>query len=221
MSSRSAFLAAVPALAFLLGSCGLAAWPVEAFAPPKKVKAEFKPPEGRTLLVFVDDMVRPVDYEPIKSELAQQINDLLIEKKIAGGVIPYRNVIDLASRRPDFNALSVGEVGRELKADIVLYVRIDKFALRDEGGGPMWHGQLQVTVRMVDVENGWNNRSEARLWPKDKPDGHLIPLAETPPSTETAPNHAQEITRALARNVAAEVVRPFHDHKESRSTAWD
>lgn len=221
--TRAALLAALPALAMLLSSCsaGMLAWSLEAFSPPKTVKAEYQPPPGRTFLVFVDDMLQPVDYEPIKSELAGQINDLLMEKKVAGAVIPYRNITDLAARRPDFNALSVGEIGRELKADIVLYVRVDKFSLRDESGGPLWHGQLQVTIRMVDVENGWNNRSEARLWPKDKPDGQLIPLAETPASTESSPNHGREITRALSKNVAHAIVSLFHEHKEAASTAYD
>jgi len=212
----AALLAALAAAG--LSACSMIAWPVEAFAPPRKVAAKFKLPPGKKVLVFVDDVLQPVGYEPIKSDLTARLNDELLKNHVAGATIPYRLLSDMITARRDFNTLSIGEVGRELGADIVLHVRIDRFTLRDEAAAAVWHGQLQVSVRLVDVENGWADHSLARMWPKDSLAGHLMSAIDTPASVETSPTHGEELSRTLAASAADQIAKLFYDHKEKASS---
>jgi len=127
-------LAAVVVLGAVLAGTGgctqTLAYMMAMFAPPKKVSALYEPPKGKKYLVFVDDHPSPVSWEPIKHELASRIGRRLQQEKIASGIIPYERLQDLSSSR-DFERMSIAEAGQKLGADVVLYVQIDQFALRE------------------------------------------------------------------------------------------
>lgn len=203
------------ALAGAVAGCSAAglAWLTAALAPPKKVPAQYKPPQDKTLLVFVCDKDNPVDYEPIKGELTDRLNEQLAANRVAARTIPYQRLAELASATPEFNALSVSDVGRKLGADLVLYVRIDGFALKDSAASELWRGQLQVSVRIVEVGKG-------RLWPLDRPGGHPIPAVETSTATESSPLYASELARTLATRMADRVAKLFYDHTEPHEGTW-
>ncbi len=197
-----------------VGGCALPAWIAAQFAPPEKVEPEFEPPADKRMLVFVDDMIRPVTYPAIKAELTGQINQRLLAHDIAADTVSYDELANLIAASPDFNALPVATVGRKLDADLVLYVQIDEFALRDEQAPEdLWRGRLRTTVRMVDVEQG-------RLWPKNRSDGHLMPLVETPTSTEDSPSMADELTKRLAATMAEDITRLFREHTRPHEGGW-
>lgn len=198
-------LAPVPALS----GCAVVAWTVAAWTPPKKVPAECKVPENKTILVFVDDIIHEVVYEPVKMELTVQLNKQLVEHKVAGRTVKYDRLLDLIAAAPKFNRLSVSEVGQKLGADIVLYVQVDKFSLKDSNVSPLWHGQLQTTVRIVEVGKG-------RLWPKDRPAGHTVEPLDIPTSDETSRGYGSKLARIMARQMAHRIAKLFYEHKEAR-----
>ena len=211
---RLATAAALGALAACGASCAIPAWLAAQFAPPKKVDAEYKPPEDKTILVFVDDLLNPVSSDQIKIELTNKLNELLAANKVAGQTIPYSRLADLVSASPKFNELAVSQVGQKLQADMVLYVRIDDFALKDPSAPMLWKGRLGVTVRMVDSQKG-------RLWPTDRPDGYTVPNFETPVTpAESADDQADELIKTLAANVADRVAKLFYDHTTPHEGGW-
>ncbi len=179
---------------------------LDVFRKPRKVQAVYQPPEGKKILVFVDDLQNPVSYEPIKAELTERLNEQLIENNVAERVVPYERLLTLMAATPEFHALSIGQIGNKLGADIVLYVHVDTFSLKDNEVTPLWHGQLATTIRMVDVTRG-------RLWPEDRPAGFTVKPVETP--TEYSPSQTYEIDLAtsLARQMATRVARLFYDHE--------
>jgi len=194
-------------------SCAPTAWMVATFWPPKDVPAQYRPPPGKKILVFVDDMLHPVSYEPIKGELSRRLGEQLVQHKIAAEIVAYERLADLVAATPNFNLLPVSEVGQKLGADIVLYVQVDKFALKDASTDELWRGEFQVTVRMVDVLKG-------RLWPKGSRAGHLVPAVTTPPSTESSETYADQLTRILAAKTADRVAKLFYKHKAPHEGAW-
>ena len=202
------FLGAV-VFALTLVGCGVGPWIAWQLAPAQKVAAKYEPPEGKTILVFADDMLRPVNYEPIKQILVSEINRQLVKNKIAAATIPYQNLAELESATPNFNKLAISEVGQKLGAHIVLYVHIDRFSLKDNEANPLWHGRMETTVRMLNVEA--KKLEEARLWPKDRPAGWPVePLEIT--TTETSKNYDTKLARILAERMAEKIVNLFCKH---------
>ena len=214
-----ALLVLLTPLAMGNASCAVVAWFAAQFAPKEKVEAEYEPPKGKKVLVFVDDILSPVTYEPVKIELTNQLNRQLLAHRVAGKTLSYDRLADMIAATPDFNLLSVSEVGEKLGAELVLYVQIDRFALRDDAAKELWHGRLQATVRVVEVGKG-------RLWPKDRPGGYPLEEVETPVSTDSSPTYGDEITRSLAAQMGEQIARLFYDHeavrarKRADASAW-
>ena len=163
-----------------LAGCAAAAWTAAQFAPPTKVSALYRLPKDCKALVFVDDYLSEVGYEPIKGLLAEGVNERLAKEQLVASTVTYRNLADLAAARGTFNDLAVSQVGAELGAEVVLYVHIDTFSTKDLPESPLWHGQFRVTVRVVDVKTG-------RLWPTDRPDGYAVEPVEMPSSDNPLP----------------------------------
>ena len=187
-----------------LGGCAAFSWFVAQFAPPQEVKAEFKLPKDKKVLVFVDDMLHEVNYAPIKGDLTEKLNSQLAEHKIAANTIPYEQVQDLAARG-DFNRLAVKEVGEKLGADVVIYVDIERFSLKENEASPLWRGELAGSVRVVDVKVG-------RLWPTDR-EKYPVPAVETPPTENASKTYGAELSRLLAEKLADRIAKLFYDHK--------
>jgi hypothetical protein len=188
-----------------LAGCSAAAWTAAQFAPPKKISALYRLPKDRKVLVFVDDYLSEVGYEPIKGLLAEGVNERLAKEELVASTVPYRNLADLATARGTFNELAVSQVGQELGAEVVLYVHIDAFSTKDLPDSPLWHGQFRATVRVVDVKTG-------RLWPTDRPEGHAVEPVEIPSSDNPAANYEAQLTEEMASAMAERIVNLFRDH---------
>ncbi|MDY6913304.1 MAG: hypothetical protein SVT52_02445 [Planctomycetota bacterium] len=202
---RTVWLVMLTAMLSAVGGCAVVSWFVAQFAPPQKVKALYKPPKGKTLLVFVDDLGQEVTYAPIKGKLTEKLNKLLVAKGVAGQTVDYDRLVDLSIAASDFNRLAVCEVGQKLGADIVLYVWIDKFSLKDTEASPLWRGQFGTTVRLVDTEAG-------RLWPQDRL-GYPVKPVETPRIDNASPTYGTELVDILAERMADRITKLFHDHR--------
>lgn len=189
----------------LTGGCHVVNWLIAALAPPEPVPAVYEPPRNKVVLVFVDDLLHNLDYEPVKSDLTEKLNKLLLKNKIAGEVISYEELQQLIFSTPGFNRLAVSEVGQRLGAEIVLYVQIDGFALKDDEASPLWNGRFKTTVRMVDVKTG-------RLWPLDRQEGYPVPELELPAKTDSSPNYGATLANQLARKMAERIGQLFYEH---------
>jgi hypothetical protein len=200
-------------LAMSESSCAISAYLLAKFSPPEKVEPEYAVAKGKTVLVFVDDMLNPLSYPPLKAELSGMIGEELLKNEVAAKVIAYDRLADLASSTPTFNSLAIGEVGQKLGADLVLYVQIDEFDLRDPAAPQLWKGHLQVTVWLVDVTKG-------RLWPTNRSAGFPVPPADTPTSTESSESHGEQLATTLAAMTADSVAKLFYKHEKPHETAW-
>lgn len=226
-------LVALP-LCAAMSSCQGIAWALASFTPPQKVKPLYTPDGTKKVLVFVDDARYPVTYEPIKRELAQKISEQLMAHKLAAEIIPYEQVMRLrddtgssgevtsapasdvatssdTARR--FENMDIVTVGRRTGAQVVLYVEITAFRLKDDPGSPMWEGRLATSVRWVNVAG--KNFDEARLWPKDAPrtTGFDVPPVGMPAKEDLALNYGMELARNLAEQMADRITKLFYEHE--------
>lgn len=196
-----------------LAGCAGAGWLAATLAPPRKVQAAYEMPRNQTVLVFVDDILNPLHYQPIKGELTRRLNAELQRQGLARRTIKYERIVDLMAATPQFDKLSVAEIGRKLGADLVLYVHIDRFSLKDDEVSALWEGRIHTTVRVVDV-------TEGLLWPKTPPEGYALPPVETPATIDTSSTYASTLTEDLADRMSRRIAKLFYKHDEPYETSW-
>jgi hypothetical protein len=200
-------LLAVAGLVSSGGCTQMLAWSVATFAPPERIKALYEVPKDKKVLVFVDDRPAPVSYEPVKYELAERVSKKLREEKLVKETIPYERLVDL-SMLPDYSQMSISEIGKKLGADVVVYVQIESFTLKDSPENPLWQGRLATSVWVVDAVK------PERLWPKDMPSrtGYRVPPLEFKHAENPSPTYGEEIAKALTEQMADRIAKLFYDH---------
>ncbi len=176
------------------------------FQPPTPVKAEYKIERGKKILVFVDDPKNIAPYERLKNRLATSLNKQLTENKIAASTVPHERLTNLMLSTPDFNNLTVSEIGQKLGADMIIYVKLEKFSLKDEPATTMWNPKLETSVKVVDCRG-------KRLWP-DGLNTHDVTPVELKSQDKNDPNYAEELTNQLADKMADNIAKLFYDHKK-------
>ena len=188
-----------------IGGCGALGW-WASWLPPDAVDAIYKFPEKTTVLVLVDDPKGLGREASIQLDLANAINDQLLDHKVTKKVISQRSLLIEMSRTPSFQQLSITEIGKRLKADIVLHVKIDQFALKDNRLSPIWHGELAATVKVVSVKDG-------RLWPTDRHGGYAMPEINSPrEADDESKRMGEKITARMAKEMADKIAKLFYKH---------
>ena len=176
--------------------------------PKEKVQPMFVLPANKTILVFPDDMKCPLVYPPVKRTMSERADELIIEHSLAADTIPYDKLIDLHNAEPDFNLMSVPKIGRRLGADLVIYVLIEEFSLKDNSVDTLWRGKLVAKVKVVDVLKG-------RIWP-DESGGFSITVVE-PITDNSSMDYGSQLSRKLAGRMAEKAIGLFHAHYIDRA----
>ncbi|MFB3893720.1 MAG: hypothetical protein ACE15C_17035 [Phycisphaerae bacterium] len=207
---------ALAAVAAGAGGCQGFAWLVTQFQPPQKVKAKYTPPAGKRVLVFVDDVVAPVTYEPIKRELSERISSKLVEHRLVAETVPYDVLMKAISEDRGFNINDLGkagvkQIGDKVGADLVLYVEIKSFRLKEDESSPLWGGRLETAVRWVDCHQDTNET--ARLWPTDGSSGFDLPAVGMPAKEDPSASYGTELAKILAERAADRIVKLFYDYE--------
>ncbi|MCD4699273.1 MAG: hypothetical protein K8R91_01705 [Phycisphaerae bacterium] len=207
MKRRFYFLLLVSIMLLPIG-CQLPVTILSKLFPKEKVPPIFTLPAKKTILVFPDDIKCPLLYPTIKRALAEKADKLLIEHSLASEITPYDKLIDLRNVEPKFNEMSIPKIGRCLGADLVIYVSIEDFSLKDNSVNTLWRGRFSARVKVVDVLKG-------RIWP-DESAGFSISINE--PITEN-PSEAfgAELARKLAERMAEEVCGLFRERHLDRA----
>jgi hypothetical protein len=172
----------------------------------KKVKAEYPVPKGKTILALVESSLCETD-QPVARMLTERLNTEFERQKIAAETIRYGSLLKLAAVAHSFSNMKPTDVGKKLGADIVCYVLIHKFKLKDESVGYLWRGEFEATVSMFDVATG------RRLWPIGKREGHWVKPVRTPMASNSSPHYAAEFAASLCDSMADRIAKLFYDHK--------
>jgi len=123
--------------------------------------------------------------------------EALTKKKVKPQVIKSSKVARWQDEHEDWRSLQPAEMGRELKADYVIYVEIAKCSIYETGSKVLYHGQAEVTITVVRVEN-----EEIAFGPEtmsiEYPRGRPIPVSnEIPPL-----KFRREFIRRMAQQVS-------------------
>jgi hypothetical protein len=173
--------------------------------PPRIQKAQFKLTEGR--LAVVIETARPDQDNPVFNQaLFDKLSEILRERKVKSELVPHPQVLKLRQAHRDFSKWSLQRVGRELRAQQVLYLRIDTLRLRETPDHPVISPEVVLRSKVIEVRAP---RAHARLWPEEA-EGRQITC--TRPAAEATDARAID-TEAwkLAHDAAHLVAEPFTD----------
>jgi len=188
-----------------VGGCHIFSWVVAAFVPKPKIAAEYKLPPHQRLLVFPDSTTCPLERPQAQDILANQLNDQLQQHDVSDKTIAYDRLHHLRHPLGLYRPVSVAEAARKLGADLVLYVSIREFRVKDGPGDISWKGVCRVRVRVTDAAG-------KQLWPDDGMDGREI-VVETGTSVQEDASYGDRLTEELATKTAERIAQLFYSHR--------
>ena len=123
------------------------------YSAPKseKMPAEYKGLAGKKVLVFV--WVPPEikwDYPYIRLDLAAHVGAYLTEHVEGVSVVDARRVEDYLAKSRQFES-DPTEVGRHFHADMVVYLAVYQFSIRDPGMAHYYRGRIASSVEVYDL----------------------------------------------------------------------
>jgi hypothetical protein len=176
--------------------------------PPKKA-VSFELPK-KPLLILVDD----------DRDLAQprQICDLLVDAlaqelrnhDLVDRVTTNEEIAKIKQSEPNYDKRGAREVGRLVKADVVLWLNINRYSLPDEldwSASPSYFG---VSVKVINAQA--ERRDDVRLWPTT-PEGKIIEVKVSPHDIRKCKT-VKEAQQAMAESLATEIARLFYEYDE-------
>jgi len=191
----------------LLGICGCVGLrgAVYLFSPQHVQKPEFALTSGK--LVILVDAVQPGEANPVfERSLHEELLRQMREFELSTQVVPYDQIITLRQTNPGFRDWNIQRIGRQLGADQVLYIRVDRLQLggRDE---PVVSPAVKLCMKVIGVREPAAN---ARLWPDSasEPDGRCL-THERAAKEAGGPEVLDAEAAKLAREVAYYLLRPF------------
>lgn len=210
---RLAGLAVLLAAAALSG-CAPAAIVANVFTAGSAIKAKYTLPEGKRVLVLVDDPNRVLMRPRLRDVIAAQV-DFQLKQQIDGiKLVPISDVAALEAKLGDrFKSASLVSIGRVLDAPIVIYVAMDEAKLNESYG--VYQPEAHASVTVI------NSTQQTRLFPHpgalhDEPmkvAGYPVAVSLGHWSVDqTEPGTSDVAMRALANRIGLRVAELFYDH---------
>lgn len=202
--ARLAPLVIMGALALVLmtsGGCALFGFLAYTFTPPR-VEAMYKPPLT-PILVLVENRDNPGMLVAETDQLTAFILDELAAFEVAP-LIPRDKLEHLRDSNPDIDKLTISQIGKELGAQQVLYVDLQRISIGALGGIPA-HGRVDARVHMVDVATG------KMTFPRNSEEGWPISI-ETPITQDIKESDLPGVSENLLRAAGTTIGRMFHKY---------
>jgi hypothetical protein len=201
-------LAGLLGTALLASGCNYIEGLAYLFGPPREQKAELKLPPGR--LAVLVETVQPEEYNPVfVTALYDKLVAIFREEKLKPTFVPLDDVLELRRKNPDFPKWSLQKVGRELEADFVLAISIDRLQVREKPDMPVLDPAVRLHMKLISPDRP---AAEARLWPSPTQDreGREV-VVRRPTKDASHPGEVDAEMAKLARDLAFQVAAPFYD----------
>lgn len=174
----------------------------------KKITAEYDKLSGRRVAVLVwTEAGTLFDYPFARLELATFLSDKLSTelggRELAVDVVRPRDVEEYLQREPSAQ-VDPAMVGRQFKAEAVLYVEVVEFQFRDAERPQFLQGRIKASVSVYDVARDADRPSRVSLAPVEC----IYP--GTPVLMD--PNNALLVREATYQQFAEVIARKFYEH---------
>ncbi len=175
--------------------------------PKQKIAPEFDKLAGtRTLILVWADPATLFDYPHVRLELANYVGDQIQAELKSTEIVDSLRVADYRERALD-SAIDPAVVGREFDADIVLYIELLRFQIRDPDAPDFLRAQIEASVAVHDLKA---DPDEPRIY-------HLKPVEILyPEQGRVLFTSTNSITVRQAAYIlfAEKVARKFYEYEE-------
>ena len=176
---------------------------------PQKKPVTFELPK-KPLLILVDDdrdLAQPRQVcDLLVDALAQELrNHELVER-----VTTNEELAKVRQTEPNFDKRGAREIGRMVKADVVLWLNITRYSLPEElewSASPAYFG---VSVKLINAQA--ERRDDVRMWPTT-PEGKIIEVKIAPHAIHKCKT-IKEAQQVMAESLAAEIAMLFYAVEE-------
>lgn len=200
--------AALVVAASALGGCNIAGPAYYFIHGPEKRKAAFELDRKRTTIVFVDDQNSTLKRRNLRNEIAAAATELIQREKLVDDMLDGRAAIIAATRDRDGEPMSVVEIGRATKAEIVIHVIVDGMTLSRDGVS--FSPLASARVKVIDATN------DKRLWPPaalEKGAPINVTLFERATNMPSTPAAVVQAENELAAELGKAVAQIFYEHE--------
>lgn len=176
---------------------------------PPTVDAQFKLPANRRTVVFVDDTRNYLPRTALRTRIGDRISTLLLEQGVITEAISSADALQMARRYDtDSKRLSIGQIGEEVGAETLIYVKIDEFMLTPDGATP--RPAAGASVKVLDIAGS------TRLFPSQGDDGAKVvaQLREQQPDNYRSSAGRRQMEDALADELGRKVAGLFFKHED-------
>lgn len=209
-TARTGLLLLLPACALLSAGCNILGPAFVMLSPPPTVKAEYTLDPKRPTIVFIDDRSNRLPRRSLRQVIAEQAQQAMLEKKTVETMIDFKAGVAASTADRSGEPMPIVDIGRAAKAEIVIYVTIDSFALSSDGQS--YSPTASFRAKVLDA------RDEKRLWPEE-PAGHAVTLQPVQ-RPDFVPKNNSEMLKAeveLGKRTGLAIAQLFAKHLEERS----
>ncbi len=168
--------------------------------PKQKIPAEYKLPPG-PMLILVDDDQDVVQPPHARDMLVDELARKLKEHELADRVTTNEEIARIRQGEPKFHERGVREVGRLVKADTVIWLKVSDFSLPANLEMVITPARFTASLRVINAKA--ETAADVRLWPKDSEGRNVeatVSVHDIRRSADVAEAH-QKLAAALAEQV--------------------
>ena len=162
--------------------------------------------KDRVLVLVDSSSISPLSIHAM-SQLITATNQDLYRAGVTKRLVPAYRLIALMKNHPvTYREMGIADIAKALKANIVLYVYIERFRNRLLSAKQITEGDAQAYVKLV-------SESGKRLWPRTAAPGELV-TAKVPPNLAMTQTHTA-VEDSLLSQIANTTAGFLHTHGKS------
>ncbi len=202
------FVAAILTTAIVAG-CNYVVPIAYIVSPEPTVPAEYTPNDVKTV-VFIDDRENLINPISLRRVVVDQVTEELLKHEVVTTMVSPRDATAVASQSDTSEELMpIGEIGRNVGADQVIYIVIESFVPSVDGITP--RAGAIAYVKLIDVVN------EVRLFPTGE-DGNTLHSVRTmtgelPDELYQSRGQRMKVLEMLAVELGSDIAKVFYEHK--------
>ena len=178
--------------------------------PDQKVKAEFELPD-KPLVILVDDVRGLVEPPMARRALVEALSEKLREHEAAWRITTNEELARMRQAEPDFEKLSICEMGRKVNAEIMIWISVVEFGFDQNLEMAVSPGRFVTKMKVFDIQAEEEN---LRLWPPQR-QGRFVDVKISPHEVRSCKNKA-EAHEKLADAMADKIAKFFYEHTKKR-----
>lgn len=190
-----------------LGGCNIVAPAYVLIHGPEKTPAVYKLDEKKPTVILVDDLSSVLPARSLRTTIAGRASQELLNEKAVESVIDAKAIQALMMRDSATSPTPIATLGRQVQAQQVIHVSMDRFALSPDGA--TYQPFADARVKVITTDDGGE-----RVWPT-QPEGYALRVV-LPVQRDELPSGAGVMLKAqeaLADRVGVELSRLFFKYE--------